>query len=747
MPALRASRFSPLPIHLCLGFATAFLHTPLWAESVESLPREARAQDETEAAKGLELSATNIDAQSLGENTENSGSYVPGTTSMGGKGPQKLREIPQSVTVITRQRLEDQQLTNMDQVMNQMTGVTRKEAWAKNTYVSRGFEITNVRYEGGATSTLLDSSRFEDLAQFDSVGLLRGADGLYGAGEPGGVINFMYKRPLAQPQVKLMTSAGSWDNYRGEFDVTGPLGMDGRLRGRYVGVLEDKHSFVDYDHKKRNLNYASFEFDVTDESLLFFGLSHQRDDLNGVRNTLARFADGSDLGLPRSTNLTTPWSWNDIESTTLFVRLDQQLNDAWKAVANLRHTINENAQNVVELENPIDPVTGAGGVWWNNQHDYRTTETTLDLNTQGSFELFGHSHDLTVGVDASNKKGKGGSYWNMLYADSVFSPTLPGYYPTAENFPDTSTDVRKVGSYTSLRIRPVDDLSLIVGGRYTLKEDTEYVGATGQKLSSVEEDPQFVPYYGIVYDLTPTLSLYASHAEIYKSQATLLQGPPPGSKALEPLTGTNYEIGIKSEMADGRLLGSFALYRIEKKGEGQTDPNYPRNWGAVTSCCYVGNGYQLSQGFEVELNGEVAPGLQVSMGYTYNANENKRQGDARFSTHTPRHLFKLWGDYRFQRLHALSLGAGVIAQSQHSEAGTVVPMGSTTGDSLDYTFVESGYALYSARAAYDLDEHWTLALNANNLFDKTYYSTVSSTGYGNLYGEPRSFMLSLSGQF
>jgi len=745
MVKTRLTRLSPLSLHLCLGVAAALPTGVLRAQTPDPMTQEAAKDGGIHVPPPMELSATNVESQWLGASTENTGSYAPGTTTMGGKGPQKLREIPQSVTVITDQRLQDQQLRNMDQVMNQMTGVTRKEAWAKNTYVSRGFEINDVRYGGGATSSMLDSSRYEDLAQFDSVGLLRGADGLYGAGEPGGVINFSYKRPLSQPQVKTLTSAGSWDNYRGEFDVTGPLAMDGRLRGRYVGVLEDKRNFVDYDHKKRNLNYVSFEFDASDDTLLFFGASHQRDDLNGVRNTLGRFSDGSDLGLSRSTNLTTPWSWNDIENTTVFARLDQQLSDNWKAVANVRHNINRNAQNVVELENPIDPATGNGGSWWNNQHDFKTTNTTLDLNLQGSFDAFGHMHDLTVGVDGSKLKSRGGSYWNFLYDDLIFSPTLPDRFPTAQNFPDTSTDVRKAGAYTSLRIRPVDDLSLIIGGRYTLMEDTEYVGANGQKLNSIDEDRQFVPYYGIVYDLSETTSLYASHAEIYKSQATLLQGPPPGSKALEPLTGTNYEVGIKQEIADGKLLASFALYRIEKKGEGQIDPDYPRQWGSVTSCCYVGNGYQLSQGFEFELNGEVLPGLQVALGYTYNANENKREGDARFSTHTPRHLFKLWTDYRFQRLPALSLGAGVIAQSEHSESGTVVPLGGS--ESLDYSFVESGYAIYSARAAYDLDEHWTLALNANNLFDKTYYSTVSSTGYGNLYGEPRSFLVSLSGKF
>ncbi|MCO8170276.1 TonB-dependent siderophore receptor [Pseudomonas sp. 21LCFQ02] len=733
----RSFQRTSLHLSVCLALSSMLLHGPLQAETLPV--------DTHDSASGVELAATNIEGQALGESTENTGSYAPGTTAMGGKSAQKLKDIAQSVTVITSQRLEDQQLKSMDQVMNQMTGISRQEAWAKNTYLSRGFAINDVRYQGGATSTLLDSARYEDLAQFDSVGVLRGADGLYGGGEPGGVLNLMYKRPLAFNQVKLQTSAGSWDNYRGEIDVTGPLGLDGRLRGRYVAALEDKRNFVNYDHKKRNLNYASFEFDATDDTLLLAGFSHQRDDLNGVRNTIGRYADGGDLGLSRRTNMTTPWSWNDIENTTLFVRLDQQLSDNWKAVANLRHNINQNDQNVVELENPIDRATGTGGDWWNNQHSYRNTQTTFDLNLQGSFELLGHSHDLTVGVDATKIKSRGGSYWNYLYSDTIFAPTLPAYFPTAESFPDTSTDIRKVGSYTSLRIRPTDELSLIVGGRYTLKEDTEYVGATGQKLSSLDVDSQFVPYYGIVYELTPSVSLYASHAEIYKTQSTLLQGPPPGSKALEPMTGTNYEIGIKSEMADGKLLGSFALYRIEKKGEGQQDTSYPRQWGSVTSCCYIGNGYQLSQGFEVELNGEVLPGLQVAMGYTYNANENKREGDARFSSHTPRHLFKLWSDYRLQSLPKLSIGAGVLAQSAQSEAGSVVPLGGT--QSLDYSYVEGGYTIYSARAAYKLDEHWTLALNGNNLFDKTYYSTVSSSGYGNLYGEPRNFVLSLKGQF
>lgn len=206
MVKTRLTRLSPLSLHLCFGVAAALPTGVLRAQTPDPMTQEAAKDGGIRVSPPMELSATNVESQWLGASTENTGSYAPGTTTMGGKGPQKLREIPQSVTVITDQRLQDQQLRNMDQVMNQMTGVTRKEAWAKNTYVSRGFEINDVRYEGGATSSMLDSSRYEDLAQFDSVGLLRGADGLYGAGEPGGVINFSYKRPLSQPQVKTLTS-------------------------------------------------------------------------------------------------------------------------------------------------------------------------------------------------------------------------------------------------------------------------------------------------------------------------------------------------------------------------------------------------------------------------------------------------------------------------------------------------------------------------------------------------------------
>jgi len=147
--------------------------------------------------------------------SEASGSYVPQAVEVG-KTAQSLREIAQSVTVVTRQRMDDQALRTLDDVMAQTTGVTREETWLDTAYQSRGLNITNFRYDGGAVTTTRSGSRSLDMAQFDSVTLLRGADGLFGAGEAGGVINFTSKRPLAQRQTQLLLSGGTLDNYRAD---------------------------------------------------------------------------------------------------------------------------------------------------------------------------------------------------------------------------------------------------------------------------------------------------------------------------------------------------------------------------------------------------------------------------------------------------------------------------------------------------------------------------------------------------
>lgn len=160
-----------------------------------------------------------------------------------------------------------------------------------------------------------------------------------------------------------------------------------------------------------------------------------------------------------------------------------------------------------------------------------------------------------------------------------------------------------------------------------------------------------------------------------------------------------------------------------------------------------------SEGFEAEVNGELLPGWQVSVGYTYNDNENRRENDASFAEITPRHLLKVFTDYAFREgaLKGLSVGGGVTAQSSNFRSGYVQELNPATGlydgPYYQYQFRLPGYAIWSLRAEYDVSDQFSISANLNNLFDKSYYVTIGSTGYGNFYGDPRNFLVSLRGKF
>lgn len=685
--------------------------------------------------------------------TEGSGSYAPRAVDVG-KQAQTLREIPQSVTVVTQQRMQDQGLRTLDDVMAQTTGITREETWLDTAYLSRGLAIGNVRYDGGGASTVSSSSRNEDMAQFDSVALLRGADGLFGAGDAGGVINLTYKRPQAKRKFQTLLSAGTRSNYRGEADLTGPLNDAGTLRARLVAVSHDQHQMAAPAKLRRQMVYGALEADLGPDTVVMLGASQQNDDNPGFNASLPRYSDGGDLGLPRSANMGAPWNFIRRDSTTVFARAEHQLPGDWLLKASLRHNRFKEAISAAEIEGAVDRATLAGAEWWIHQAATRKEETVLDTNAQGGFDAWGLRHDVIVGADMVRSNTLNRNLWPRIGTADVFNPVAPADpgYPLSGWTAGSTGVEQKMGVYGSVRLRPIERWAVVLGGRYTVKDRKRSYNRFEALTSDRDEGNVLVPYLGLVHELSRTTSLYASTAEIFESQATKLSAPLPGTP-LEPIRGRNYELGIKGDLAQGRMQGSFALYRVEKKGQAVTDPSYPSSTSANgLSCCYFTDGYLLSQGFEAELNGEAAPGLQLSLGYTFNANENKRTSDTQFSTVTPRHVLKAWANYKLQGdLRGWSLGAGVVAQSKHYRSGVVnrynPATGQYDGESLPFKFTAAGHAIWSMRAEYAFNKDWRLAVNVNNLFDKTYYSTVGYSGYGNFYGDARSVVVSLSSSF
>ena len=713
-----------------------------------------------DAGAALELGATSVTGNLLGETTEGSGSYTTGSVSIG-KAPQSIKETPQTVSVMSRQRIEDQSLTTLADVMAQTTGITRYEgSMTSSRYLSRGFEITNFRVDGGAAMT--DSLAWSDLdmAIYDRAEVLRGSDGLFaGAGEPGGTINLVRKRPTAESQYSVTTSASRWDNYRLELDASGPLAFDGKLRGRTVVVSQTRDSFIDYAGSDRALFYGVLEADLSEDTTVLGGITHDRLDASDQAYGLPRYSTGDDLKLSRSTFLAGADDMIDRTLDSYFLRIEQKLGENWSASLDGVYSEVDGVRDYYNFAGSADPITGSGVYAGYGYSNMDTRERSLDLSVKGGFDLFGLQHDLLAGwmwrdtnIVERTKTG-----------DDVIVPNIfafdPTSYPSQRHTAIRDTDIhlrtRADGFYTSLRMQLAEPLHWIVGGsltNYQYSWELHELITDGLTRSAYDDENVFVPYTGLTYDLTPEWTAYGSVSDIYKSQADRLKGPSPGTDPLDPITGRTYEIGLKGELFDGRLNTYTALYYTKREDQAVRDPAYPaftdERDGA--SCCFLPNGVIVSKGIDFEVSGEVLPRLQATFGYTYSHIRN--QGSSvTYSSLTPKHLAKLFATYQMPGvLSNLKVGGGVTAQSASYVTGDAVirdANGKPTDQYQSYAFSQPGYALWNAFANYRFDEHWSAGLNFDNIFDKKYYSTVGYSDYASFYGEPRSYTVTLRGAF
>lgn len=230
---------------------------------------------------GIELGATAVTANQLGTVTEGSGSYTPGTIATATRLVLTPRQTPQSVTVITRQHMDDFGLNTVDDVMRHTPGVSVSAYDSeRSNYYARGFSINNFQYDGIPSAVrnvgYSAGNTLSDMAIYDRIEVLKGSTGLLtGAGSLGATLNLVRKKPTADFQGHAILGAGSWDDYRSELDVSGPLTDTGNIRGRAVAAYQDKHSYLDHYTRKTAVYYGTLEFDLSPDTLLTVGGDYQ----------------------------------------------------------------------------------------------------------------------------------------------------------------------------------------------------------------------------------------------------------------------------------------------------------------------------------------------------------------------------------------------------------------------------------------------------------------------------------------
>ncbi|NJK47513.1 TonB-dependent siderophore receptor [Candidatus Gracilibacteria bacterium] len=632
---------------------------------------------------------------------EQDGYFVP-NSSIGTRTDTPLRDIPQSIQVIPQQVLQDQNVTNFQDALRNVAGVTPVVDFGGP--IVRGFNSTVLR--DGLSEQSANGYVTDFQSNIEQIEILRGpASVLYGSGEPGGVVNLAEKKPQAEPFYRLGATIGNYDTYRGTLDFTGPLNSERTILYRLNTSYENSGSFIDFVDREEFAIFPVLSFQVGSNTRLTF---------DGGYRTATDFVDFYGLPLegtilpnpvgeiPRSRFLGEPdFDETNLTNWNIGYLLEHEFSEDWSIRNRFRYNyaLVESqgiAYDTGELE---EDNRTFNRVATSNQ----TTAETYTLRTDllGQFQTGIIEHDILFGVelrrgvdDGINRNG------TEIFPLDVFDPEYGNFGTDTEVTFDGGTTGDNIGIYAQNLLSIGDKVKVLLGGRFDI-----VFSRTEDRLFpefSVTSDTitNFAPRIGIVYQPIEPVSLYASWSRSFDPEF----GTDRERNPFVPIEGEQFEAGVKTEFLDGRLAATLAFYQITRQNDFQPDPVDP-NFN-------IQIGEQRSRGIDFDIRGELLPGLRLIANYSYidaEITEDTTGLQGNQVRNVPQHSGSIWAVYEIQEgnLQGLGLGAGVFV------------VGDRQGNSGN-TFELPSYALTNALLYYRRD-NWRVQLNFENLFDTDYF--------------------------
>jgi len=676
------------------------------------------------------------------ENTESAWGPVEGytatRTAAGTKTDTALVEAPRSISVATRQQMDDRSVHSLDDAVRYMPGITAS-SYGSDTRADwlrvRGFEPTQF-LDGLPLPKGVYANPKQETWNLDRLALLRGpASSVYGQTPPGGLLDMVSRRPSDVQSSEIQLQYGS-DNHRQiNFASTGKIDDAGQFLYGLSGVVRDSGTQVDHVDNKRYNIAPSLTWNIDDDTKFTLLTQFTRDDTGITSQFLP--VQGTKIDMPfgkvsHHKNLGDPdWEYYDRTYYALGYAFEHRLNDVWQFKQNLRYTKSElSFQSLTPGSYPYTQVDNAGNVGRTSTSvNEDISQFAVDNNFQADFATGDIRHTLLLGLDHQRSNNN----YTSIFGDGLTTNVLNPIYGQPIVRPARSTafyDYEQKTNQTGLYVQDqmaLDQWRLTLGGR----EDWVHTGTkfinkadatntdrdkafSGNAALSYVFDSGFVPYISYAESFQPTSGADASSTE-----------------SLKPTEGKQWELGIKYQPPGSKTLLSAAVYDLTQKN---VSVSSFVNGVSITSQ----TGEVKVKGLELEATSDVTENLKVIAAYTLAKSEVQNGVDKGNRLQLmPNQQASLWTDYTWHSgvLDGFGIGGGVRYT------------GNTYGDKANTWLGKAdAYTVFDASVHYDLGrldnslKGASLALNATNLFDKDYISTCDS--FYCYYGDQRSVVAS-----
>jgi iron complex outermembrane recepter protein len=525
-----------------------------------------------------------------------------------------LRDIPQSIQVVPQEVLEDRQVRSLTEAVETVSGVVEDFRYLGSTggrRIIRGFSegdtFRNGFREGTSTGTTVP------FATIEQVEVLKGpASVVSGSVEPGGIINYITKKPLSEPYYKLGLEVGNFGRYQPNVDFSGSLTADKNVLYRFIAAYEQQDSYQEFANSSVTAIAPSLTFKLGDRTDLNLYYEYSRYFGDPIVRYPVRFSDGSLT--PRRFHPNYPKA-NEFESIShkAGYTFTHEFNDNWQIRNNFAVTIASFKIGDTYRVGVIDDrfITFATFEADTNDANYFS-----QIDLLGKFRTGSISHQILVGFDFNYFTGSYAGSGN--YDDTIIPPLdirNPNYDALTrrpEVFPDTTfvSDRLSYGLYLQDQIAFNDQWKLLIGGRYDwISEESGNIPTGTVQDVPVQTDGAFSPRIGLVYQPNKNISLYASYSRSFNPAI----GRNPNGEIFEPTRGTQYEVGVNTDFLNGRFSATLAAYNLIKTNVLTPDPDPI----LAQRGFQVQVGEQRSRGFELDIAGEILPGWKIIASYAY----------------------------------------------------------------------------------------------------------------------------------